>query len=140
MPQCVILQPKGTTRNANIPTSVTDYPTPKDVGDILRRVTPPDSIGTWKWGVHTIHLFGYKTGKVGTENKHELPPPHDTITLFGEAILICSTTATKEVVTFTTQQFPKFVNDMLTEEDDAYSDEDGEDSILSEESEESEGI
>lgn len=137
MPQCVILQPKGTTRNANIPLTVTGYPTPKDVGDILRRVTPPESIGTWKWGSHTIHLFGYKTGKTGTENKHELPPPHDTVVLFGEAVLICSNTATKEIVTFTTQQFPKFINDLLSEDDDAYSDdEDGEDSILSEESEE----
>jgi hypothetical protein len=37
-----------------------------------------------------IHLYAYKTGKAGTENKHELPPPHDSVLLFGEAIIFAT--------------------------------------------------
>jgi len=113
--QCVVLQPKGTTRNANIPATVVGFPTVKDVGGILRRSTEPEKVGVWKWGSTMIHLFGYKTGKAGTENKHELPPPHDTVLMFGESVLIASTGAASQPVlaTFTTAQFTKFYNEAM---------------------------
>lgn len=39
-----------------------------------------------------LTLFGYTDGKAGSENKHELPPPHDEITAFGDILVIrCKT-------------------------------------------------
>jgi DNA-directed RNA polymerase subunit M/transcription elongation factor TFIIS len=35
-------------------------------------------------------MFGYTTGKAGAENKHELPPPHDTLLCFGDIVLVCT--------------------------------------------------
>jgi hypothetical protein len=150
--QCVILQPKGTTRNANIPTTVVGFPTAKDIGGVLRRSTEPEKIGVWKWGATMIHLFGYKTGKAATENKHELPPPHDTILLFGEAVLVASTGAASQPVpaTFTVTQFTKFYNEAMNgfedleetaeadEDLDSDDDEEGLDSDAEEEEEEAE--
>ena len=93
---CIVLQPKGTTRNAQIGDSwlAEGKPSPSAAGAILRRATLPELIGTWKDGKgaaqQMIHLYAYKAGKAGTENKHELPPPHDTVLLFGEAILFAT--------------------------------------------------
>jgi len=109
---CVVLQPKGTTRNALLPaTAISEsaLPTPAIVGTILRRATPPDSIGTWPWNGFVLHLFAYKTGKAGTENKHELPPPHDTGLFFGEAVILA--TKANVLVSFSTTDYPKFFND-----------------------------
>ena len=85
--QCTVLQPKGTLRTSTLPTTVVGLPTPKDIGAVLRRATEPAYIGSWRWKEQTLHLFGYKTGKAGTESKHELPEPH-TLDLFGEAVVI----------------------------------------------------
>lgn len=110
---CVILQPKGTTRNAVIPEAQrASGPDAALAGTILRRATAPQSIGTWKWGKLTIHLFAYKTGKAGTENKHELPPPHDTILLFGDGILF-ATTGDGKLTTFNVEAYTKFYNEAL---------------------------
>jgi len=110
---CVILQPKGTSRNAVIPApesllggGVLDV---AQVGAILRRTAAPVLIGTWKWNGYVVHLFGYKTGKAGTENKHEIPPPHDKDLLFGEAIVLATKGGT--VTTFNSSEYTKFYNE-----------------------------
>ena len=80
---CIVLQPKSTTRNVQVGESwlAEGKPSPAAAGAILRRATLPELIGTWTWkaaaGTQTLHLYGYKSGKAGTENKHELPPPFD---------------------------------------------------------------
>jgi DNA-directed RNA polymerase subunit M/transcription elongation factor TFIIS len=79
------------------------------VGTILRRATAPELIGTYKWNGMTLHLFGYKTGKAGTENKHELPPPHDKVLLFGDVVLIA--TKGTQMVSFATTDYQKFHTD-----------------------------
>jgi DNA-directed RNA polymerase subunit M/transcription elongation factor TFIIS len=107
--QCVVLQPKGTTRNTAIPVTITELPSGKDVGAILRRATATEKVGEWKWGAITIHLFGYKTGKAGTENKHDLPAPYDETVLYGEAVLVA--TNGTALATFTTAQYTTFYNE-----------------------------
>jgi hypothetical protein len=93
---CIVLQPKGTTRNAQVGDSwlAEGKPSPAAAGAILRRATLPELVGTWKSGSgaaqQVIHLYAYKSGKAGTENKHELPPPHDTVLLFGEAVMFAT--------------------------------------------------
>ena len=50
----------------------------------------PIQIGTYPWKSNTLFLFGYTDGKAGTENKHELPPPHDTQLIFGDIVVLMS--------------------------------------------------
>jgi DNA-directed RNA polymerase subunit M/transcription elongation factor TFIIS len=136
---CVILQTKGTSRNAVLPAEPKELLTPPAVGNILRRATAPELIGTYKWNGHVLHLFGYKTGKAGTENKHELPPPHDKVLLFGDIVLIA--TKGTHMVSFSTTDYQKFYNeghggfeDLGSHDSDT--DEEGEEDDLEEEEDE----
>jgi DNA-directed RNA polymerase subunit M/transcription elongation factor TFIIS len=118
-----VLQPKNTKRNASIPEkSLSDgKPSPELAGTILRRAKAPEYIGTWKWRLITVHLYGYKTGKADTENKHELPPPHDTILLFGESILFATNndaTGKSQFINFGSADYTKFYNEVLGGFDD----------------------
>ena len=88
---CTVLHPKGDPRNSFLPAGTTGIPSAAVVGTLLRRATAPDYIGSWPYEAAVVHLYGYKTGKAGTENKHELPPPHDAILLFGEAVVVATT-------------------------------------------------
>jgi len=56
----------------------------------LKKKEVPEVIGTYKYKSQTLFLFGFTTGKAGTENKHELPPPHDSVLCFGDIILLAS--------------------------------------------------
>lgn len=137
---CVVLQPKGTMRNAQLSPAVlaaatANKPTAAAAAAVVRRATPPDAIGTWKWKDHTVHLFGYKTGKADTENKHELPPPHDKVLLFGEAVLFATLNKTGVLATFGTADYTKFYNETLGGFDDIGS----EDSDTDDEEDEEEG-
>lgn len=138
---CVILQPKGTSRNAVIPPNTTTH-SPAIVASILRRATVPELIGKYKWKDMVVYLYGYKTGKAGTENKHELPPPHDMVLLFGDAVMI----AVKQnvLVSFSATDYTNFYNETLGgfeelgSEDSAASEDDEDDEEEDEEEEEEE--
>jgi DNA-directed RNA polymerase subunit M/transcription elongation factor TFIIS len=137
---CVILQPKGTSRNALLPPDQKELLSPLAVGGILRRATAPELIGTYKWNGMVQHLFGYKTGKAGTENKHELPPPHDKLTVFGDIVLI-ATKGPTTMVSFATADYQKFHTQGIegfeeTGSQDSESDEDEEEELEDEEVEE----
>jgi hypothetical protein len=58
------------------------------VAKALRRKAAAERIGTYTWKGRTLVLWGWSEGKAGTENKHELPPPHDELLLFGDAIVV----------------------------------------------------
>jgi len=133
---CVVLQPKGTTRNAVLDANSSCPPVAATVGTILRRATPPELIGTWTWQGHTLYLFAYKTGKAGTENKHELPPPYDSVLLFGEAVIIA--TKANTLVSFGTVEYPKFYNEALGGFEELGSEDSEEDEDEEEEEEEGE--
>jgi len=57
---------------------------------LLKKKITPEMLGSYKNRAQTLFVFGYTTGKAGTENKHELPPPHDTTLAFGDIILLAS--------------------------------------------------
>jgi hypothetical protein len=87
---CIVLSPKGTQKNTQLPATlktITDA-TPAVIGQILRRATVPEFIGVYNYDGGILQLWGYKTGRANTENKTELPPPHDKILLFSDAVLI----------------------------------------------------
>jgi hypothetical protein len=111
---CLVLQPKSTTRNAQLSEAAAlgeGKPTGALAGTILRRSTEPELIGTYKYGAFVLHLFGYKAGKAGTENKHELPPPHDKVLLFGEAVLFM--TSAGKFASFNDTEYKKWYNAAL---------------------------
>jgi DNA-directed RNA polymerase subunit M/transcription elongation factor TFIIS len=56
----------------------------------LKRKDAPEPIGSYTTKAFTLFLFGYSTGKAGCENKHELPPPHDTGLYFGDILCLAS--------------------------------------------------
>lgn len=61
-----------------------------DIQTYLKKKKVPTQIGTYAWKSNTLFLFGYTDGKAGTENKHELPPPHDTQLIFGDIVVLMS--------------------------------------------------
>jgi DNA-directed RNA polymerase subunit M/transcription elongation factor TFIIS len=61
-----------------------------DIQTHLKKKKEPTQIGTYAWKSNTLFLFGYTEGKAGTENKHELPPPHDTQLIFGDIVVLLS--------------------------------------------------
>jgi len=81
------------------------------LGKSLKRAKSPALIGSWTWQKYKLFLFGYKEGRAGTENKHELPPPHDEVMLFGDACIVASLDKSAEKpASLTVDQYKKFYN------------------------------
>jgi hypothetical protein len=91
MPTVVILLPSGEKKA--IESKDTEY-TPQLVAKLLKKKKVPEQIGAYPYGDLVLTLWSWKEGKAGTENKHELPPPHDGL-LFGDIVV----TAGEEDVT-----------------------------------------
>lgn len=62
----------------------------EEVQSLLKKKSAPAELGTYTFQSNTLTLFGYTEGKAGTENKHELPPPHDNLLCFGDILLVAS--------------------------------------------------
>jgi len=102
----LVLVAKGDVKKIKLPTTLTE----KDIQDLLKKKTAPTNLGSYQYDEYTLTLFGYTTGKAGTENKHDLPPPLDSTVYFSDILLI----ANKEESTwnspasFTQEQYEKF--------------------------------
>jgi hypothetical protein len=57
---------------------------------VFRKTKAAETLGTYKYKGATLTLWGYAEGKAGTENKHELPPPHDEALFFGDIVVVSS--------------------------------------------------
>ena len=55
-----------------------------------RKIKQPAVLGTYTWNEQTLTLWGWVEGRAGTENKHELPPPHDKGLFFSDVIVSSS--------------------------------------------------
>jgi len=62
----------------------------KHIQTYFKKKTEVEILGTYQYKNLTLYLFGFTKGKAGTENKHELPPPHDNTLAFGDIILVAS--------------------------------------------------
>lgn len=82
MPTVVVLLPSGEKKA--VESKITEY-TPQLVAKLVKKKTI-DMIGTYTYGDMILTLWSWKEGKAGTENKHELPPPHDGL-LFGDIVV-----------------------------------------------------
>jgi transcription elongation factor S-II len=105
---------------------------------IIKKKTPLTKLGTYEYGIYAITLFGNTTGKAGTENKHELPPPLDESLYFSDILLIASKKKTtwEHPVSFTPEQYEKFYQSAVGGFEDLEDDEDDDDEEDDEEEEE----
>ncbi len=55
-----------------------------------KKTATPILLGSYIYGELALHLIGYNEGKAGTENSHELPPPHDKGLIFGDIIVFAT--------------------------------------------------
>jgi transcription elongation factor S-II len=89
--QGLLLTAKGEVKTAKV--TVADSNKGLQMSDLtkyLKKKAEPDYIGEYSYKGKKLHLFGYQNGKAGTENKHELPPPHDSLLLFGDVLVFVS--------------------------------------------------
>ncbi len=134
----VLLSIKGEARKANIQLNENSNLTIDILQKYFKKKDEPERICYYEWDSKVIFVFGYKKGKKGTENKTELPDPYSDLTVFGDALVICSLSNKWETpVPFTVDQWNTFyngvANDEVEEDEDEEEEEDEEDEELSEE-------
>jgi DNA-directed RNA polymerase subunit M/transcription elongation factor TFIIS len=102
------------------------------IQNILKKKEPPQVIGSYKYKSQTLFLIGYISGKAGTENKHELPPPHDTILPFGDIIVLSSKDQNSwtNPVPFKMSDYESFYTRAFGGFDDLDSEEEGEEEVV----------
>ena len=75
----LLLQAKGDVRRIKLKDSTEAAPlNTESLQTILKKKTPVQELGKYTSSEYTLTLFGYKSGKAGTENKHILLPPMDS--------------------------------------------------------------
>lgn len=86
----LILTQKGDVKESKLTLDTQGQLTEAGIKKLVKGKGDPEIIGTYpfKDGESELILFGYMDGKAGSENKHELPPPNDGITVFGDILVI----------------------------------------------------
>ena len=134
----LLLTQKGDIKQVKIPLKqdiTLDF-----IKKFLKSKTDIDLTATYEYNSQYIFLFAAPDGKSGTENQHELPPPHDSIIAFGDILLIVSTDKEwKNPVSFTVAQYEKFYQ-YLFEGGEEEEDEDDEHVEITDDIEEEEDI
>ena len=112
----IILSIKGDVRKANL--QLTDGELSiETLQKYFKKKDEPEHICYYEHDDKIIFIFGYKKGKKGTENKTELPDPHSSIVIYGDALVIVSMTDKWETpIPFTTEQWNAFYNNNYEEE------------------------
>jgi hypothetical protein len=94
MVQVVVLSANGESRTLKTTAFGSGGATGASIAKALRKKNPAELVGTYttKTG-QKLGVWGWRTGKAGTENKHELPPLPDGADeglLFGDAIVVAA--------------------------------------------------
>jgi DNA-directed RNA polymerase subunit M/transcription elongation factor TFIIS len=91
--------------------------TTADIQKYLKKKTAPSSLGTYPWKGNTLHLIGYTEGKAGTENKHELPPPLESVLAFGDILVLLAkdkrTAIGQKLIPMKTEEYEAFYTQMF---------------------------
>jgi len=94
MVQVVVLSANGESRTLKTIAFAASAATGAGIAKALRKVKPAELVGSYTTKTGTkLSVWGWRTGKAGTENKHELPPMGDGADeglLFGDAIVVSS--------------------------------------------------
>lgn len=146
MVQVVVLSANGESRTLKTTAFGTGGASGAGVAKALRKKTPAELVGTYttKTG-EKLGVWGWRSGKAGTENKHELPPLPDGADeglLFGDALIVATASdyTVEQWETFYDEAFGGFES-LDSESDGEAEDEDfdeEEDDVEEEEKEEDE--
>ena len=82
----LLLTQKAEVKSVKLP----DTLTAAAIKTLLKKKEAPEALEPYSYKGLTLFVFGFTTGKAGTENKHELPPPHDSTLFFGDVLLVAS--------------------------------------------------
>jgi hypothetical protein len=143
--QVVVLSANGESRQSRITTGEVTSAT---VTKLCRKTKPAVEIGTAVFGELTLTIWGWKEGKAGTENKHEMPAAFEVGEgeLFGDAVIGATSTEDGAAINFTIAQWEKFCSEEGADTDESDEEEgvadgedlslDGEDDLVEEDGEE----
>jgi len=121
---CVILQVAG-----KVATKSFALPITKDTFQ-GRRKEAPKCIGDYKYGGIWLHVYAYTESRGTAENKHELPPPNNELSLYGDAYITASKdTAGKIPTPFNSDNYAEFYKKAFQSFDDDDVGEAGEEDI-----------
>jgi transcription elongation factor S-II len=138
----IILSAKGEVKKGRVQLNDGGLLTMDALQTYSKKKNPLSHLGSYVYTDMTLHLIGCKEGKAGTENKHELPPPHDAVAAFGDIMLVASKAAGasgwSKPTAFTTEQYEEFYEAAVTGQVEAGNDEADEEEASSSDSEESE--
>ena len=91
MVQVTVLSTNGEKRTLKTMAFAAGAATGATVAKALRKIRPAELICSYTYKGQTLTVWGWKDGKAGTENKHELPPDSDGFDvplLFSDAVVI----------------------------------------------------
>jgi len=88
--QALLLTQKAEVKEVELAVNAAGLTTLAQIQALFKKKELPEVLGTYTQKSQTLFMFGYTSGKAGTENKHELPPPHDTLLCFGDIVLLSS--------------------------------------------------
>lgn len=84
---------KGEIKKARVSLPESGKLTLDAIHEYMKKKSAPVELGSYIHETTKIYLFGYKEGRAGTENKHELPPPYADLLAFGDIIVVASSIA-----------------------------------------------
>lgn len=107
--QCVLLSQKAEIKQVKLPLNNGTISL-DTIKQFLKKKETPKILGKYPYKTQILTLFGFPTGKAGSENKHELPPPLDSQLLFGDILVIAckNTDDYRQPITFTTATYETF--------------------------------
>jgi DNA-directed RNA polymerase subunit M/transcription elongation factor TFIIS len=134
--QCVLLTQKAEIKQVKL--SLSNGTLSMDtIKQFMKKKETPQLLGKYPFKNQILTLFGFSTGKAGSENKHELPPPLDAQLYFGDILVIASknTDDYREPVSLTTAMYETFYTAAFGGFEDLEEDEEEEENEIQEENE-----
>ena len=134
----ITISTKGDVKKANLPHNDDGEISLETVQKYFRKKELPEEIARYSYNERQFIVIGYKKGKVGTENKYDLPAPFGKQPKFGDMIVLQvneGQTWTDNALPMTQEQWKDFVEN---EADDDGSDSDDGKGVEDEEEEEEE--
>ena len=133
----LLLTQKAEVKSSKITLGNSKELTLKHIQTYCKKKTEVEVIGTYGYKGITLFLFGFTKGKAGSENKHELPPPHDNTLVFGDIILVASKSDTSfaQPINFKVDDYEQFYSkafggfEDLDDDDEEFEEEEEEEEV-----------
>jgi DNA-directed RNA polymerase subunit M/transcription elongation factor TFIIS len=126
----LLLQTKGEVKKIKVKDSKDETRiTNESLQTIIKKKTPLEKLGIYKTDEYILTLFGYKTGKIGTENNHTLAPPFQDEKYYSDILLIASNVGEtwENPMNFTPEKYEEFYTNVMNLDGDDMDEEDDED-------------